>query len=132
MLWLILCEFIEDFILNENFHKYETVEDLRAYADYDKAFYGNFLTEYEIIWQPHLRQTLIAMYFALTTMSTVGFGDYHPQNDKECFIGAFVLFFGFTTFSIIIRWVNDLINIIWEYNNETDYGEELDKFIGTM
>ena len=46
-----------------------------------------------------LRRSLTASYFAFTTLSTVGFGDYYPVSDIERFCGAFVLLFGVATFS---------------------------------
>ena len=33
--WIVLCEFIEDIILNEDFTKWKTEEDLIKYAHYD-------------------------------------------------------------------------------------------------
>jgi len=42
-----------------------------------------------------LREKLITnMYFASTTLSTVGFGDFYPVNDSERLVGAFLLYFG--------------------------------------
>lgn len=42
------------------------------------------------------------MYYAFTSMSTVGFGDYHPRSDPERILCAFILLFGVTMFSYII------------------------------
>jgi len=33
-------------------------------------------------------------YFAFTTLSTVGFGDFHPRGNSERLVGAFILLFG--------------------------------------
>ena len=42
------------------------------------------------------------MYFAFTSLSTVGFGDFAPRSDLERVIGAFVLLFGVAIFSLIM------------------------------
>jgi hypothetical protein len=49
------------------------------------------------------------MYFAFTSLSTVGFGDYTPRSDIERSIGAFVLLSGVATFSYIM---GNFINIL--------------------
>ena len=45
------------------------------------------------------RWTLIAFYFAITSLSTVGFGDFTPRSDIERIIGAFMLLGGVLIFS---------------------------------
>ena len=45
---------------------------------------------------------IVAIYFAFTTLSTVGFGDYHPRSMAERIIGAIILFFGVAIFSIFM------------------------------
>ena len=42
---------------------------------------------------------LTLMYFAFTTLSTVGFGDYYPVSAQEKLVGAFVMLFGVAAFS---------------------------------
>jgi len=38
------------------------------------------------------------MYFSFTSLSTVGFGDYHPRSNSERLIGAAMLVFGVAIF----------------------------------
>ena len=42
------------------------------------------------------------MYFSFTSLSTVGFGDFHPRSDMERVIGAFLFCSGVAIFSTII------------------------------
>jgi hypothetical protein len=42
---------------------------------------------------------IIAIYFSFTSLSTVGFGDYHPRSDPERLLVAFILLFGVAIFS---------------------------------
>lgn len=44
-------------------------------------------------------RTLTLIYFAFTSLSTVGFGDYYPVNDQERVVGSFVMLFGVAAFS---------------------------------
>ena len=41
-------------------------------------------------------------YYALTTLSTIGFGDMSPVTPQERLIGAFLMMFGVANFSFIM------------------------------
>ena len=41
-------------------------------------------------------------YFAITTLSTIGFGDYSPVSMSERLIASFILMFGVAVFSFIM------------------------------
>ena len=47
-------------------------------------------------------KTIIAMYYALTSLSTTGFGDLYPQNNLERFLCSFMLLGGVTIFSYFL------------------------------
>jgi hypothetical protein len=47
-------------------------------------------------------QSIIVMYWAFTTLSTVGFGDYNPRSDGERLMCAFFMLFGVAIFSYIM------------------------------
>ena len=61
---------------------------------------------------PLVQKVLQCFYFALTTLSTVGFGDFYPKSDLERIVGAQVILFGVALFSIIISEFLDMINKI--------------------
>lgn len=42
------------------------------------------------------------MYFAMTSLSTVGFGDFYPKNSYERLIGSIILLSGVTIFSTVM------------------------------
>ena len=46
--------------------------------------------------------TIIAFYFALTSLSTVGFGDFNPRSDFERIFTSFMLVSGVAIFSYIM------------------------------
>lgn len=45
----------------------------------------------------------------MTSLSTVGFGDYYPKNDYERIVGSFILLIGVTVFSYIMMKLADTI-----------------------
>jgi hypothetical protein len=53
-------------------------------------------------------------YFALTTLSTVGYGDYTPVTIREIYIGIFYMLIGIVVFSQIIQ---SFIQIIQNYDS---------------
>ena len=42
------------------------------------------------------------MYYSFTSLSTVGFGDFHPRSDFERLVCAAMLTFGVAIFSILM------------------------------
>jgi len=68
---------------------------------------------------------IISCYFALTTLSTVGYGDYYPISNKEKIAGIVVMLAGVAFFSYIM---SSFIDIISNYNKKiggVDRGAEL-------
>lgn len=64
---------------------------------------------------------LQSFYFALTTLSTVGFGDFYPKSNSERLLGALIILFGVALFSIIISEFLDMISGIQSVlKQETD------------
>jgi len=53
-------------------------------------------------------------YYGLTTLSTIGFGDFAPKSTYEKLIIAFVMLFGVVVFSYIM---GNLIEIMLNINN---------------
>lgn len=50
---------------------------------------------------PQYEKLLVNVYFAVTTLSTVGFGDYYPVANAERLAGAFLLYFGQAGFNFL-------------------------------
>ena len=47
-------------------------------------------------------RVLINTYYSMTSLSTVGFGDYYPVSDMERLCCAFMLLFGVALFSLFM------------------------------
>lgn len=73
-------------------------------------------------------QTITAMYYALTTLSTTGLGDFYPITDRERLLGILLIFFGVIMFSYILGELRFLISNIDSLNGEIEYNDELDNF----
>ena len=68
------------------------------------------------------RQVLIAMYFSLTSLSTIGFGDFHPRANSERMFCAIILVLGVMIFSYIM---GNFIAMIESYKVlNADLGED--------
>lgn len=124
VLFYVLCELVEDFLHDqdiEEFHK----------GNYQEETPG-FLMYYELNENPRLRNLLISIYFAFTSLSTVGFGDYAPRGDIERFFGAFMLLFGVAIFSYIMGNFIDILSQFQSYQADLDDGDTLTKFFGVI
>ena len=72
------------------------------------------------------------LYFALTTLSTVGYGDYHPISDLEMIITSLVMLGGVAFFSYIM---GNFIEIISNYDAKMgtlDKSDELNVWITSL
>ena len=78
------------------------------------------------------KRIVIMLYFALTTLSTVGYGDYHPISDLEMIITSLVMLGGVAFFSYIM---GNFIEIITNYDAKMgtlDKSDELNTWITSL
>jgi len=61
------------------------------------------------------------IYFAFTTLTTVGYGDYYAINEGERIVGSFILLFGTGVFSFIL---GNFIGILLSYTKVTAENED--------
>ena len=62
-------------------------------------------------------------YFAITTLSTIGYGDYCPKSVNEKWVNGFILLVGVAIYSLIM---NYLIQIIDDYKKIEEVGKHKD------
>lgn len=115
--WLILCEAINDFYLN-----------IDVESEKQDAFYENFEEETFISYNglqgnSHKLNIIIAFYFAFTSLSTVGFGDYNPRGNVERFVCAFVLLIGVAVFSYVMGNFIEIIEKFKDFHKELEEGD---------
>ena len=70
-------------------------------------------------------------YFGLTTLSTIGFGDFLPMSGTEKLIIACVMLVGVLVFSFIMTKFVDMLMLSNSLEFTGDY-RELSKFISTL
>ncbi len=85
--------------------------------------YISYLTPFSLI---------IVVYFAFTTLSTVGFGDYNPKSDMERIITCFVLLIGVTIFTIMMNSFIDILLDFNKVNGENEDSDALTKWINML
>ena len=78
------------------------------------------------------RQFIILLYFAFTSLTTVGFGDYYPKNSIERMIIAFALLFGVAIFSYMMGNFIQIIQSYNDYNKINDEEDSLSNFFGIL
>ena len=72
------------------------------------------------------------IYYAFTTLSTVGFGDFYPSSNAERALCAFILLGGVAIFSYIMGNFIEILVSIQNLNSEFNEGENLYKWFGLI
>jgi hypothetical protein len=97
-------------------------------------FISNFELDKEYFTEPgdrfdgNVKNAIRLMYYSFTSLSTVGFGDYHPRSNAERLCVAFMLLFGVAIFSYCMGTFIDILDGFKRLEEEIDEGDELTKF----
>lgn len=75
---------------------------------------------------------IMSIYFAFTSLSTVGFGDYAPRSNIERLIGSQILIFGVAIFSYIMGNFISILDEFKNYHEPLEEGDDLTRFFGTI
>jgi hypothetical protein len=75
---------------------------------------------------------LIAFYYSFTSLSTVGFGDYHPKSNAERIFCAVVLVSGVIIFSVVMGTFIEMIQVYNILNEDIDESDDLTRFFGLI
>ena len=91
-----------------------------------------FIAYWEFDKKTNYEKGVIVTYWAFTTLSTVGFGDYYPRSNAERLLCAFILLFGVTIFSYIMGSYILILNSLKSLNDDFDDGDNLCKWLGLI
>lgn len=80
-----------------------------------------FYNSYGIGDNTDTENLIIVVYFAFTTLSTVGFGDFNPKSEVERIVTTLILLVGVATFSYIM---GQFIDILLQLEHVTADNEE--------
>lgn len=72
------------------------------------------------------------MYFMMTSLSTVGFGDFYPVSDFERLIGSLILLAGVSVFSYTMMKLSDMIINFNELMGENMDQQEIEDFMTAL
>ena len=118
--FLALCEMVHDFLENIE------VEDFLDQSWDDRP--DMFIDTFGFHSNSRKENLIIIFYFAFTSLSTVGFGDYHPRGNIERMIGAFILLGGVAIFSLIMGNFIEILQEFQKFNEEISDGDSLTQF----
>lgn len=135
VLQLVIIIFACSFFLGIFWHIY--IKDVETtYPLLQDVYHGSNtfyrLEDYRFISNPESFASLMKVwYYAFTTLSTIGFGDFAPKSIEEKFIISFVLMLGVSVFSYIM---GNFIEIVLGYKSLERQGEnrELTKWISLL
>lgn len=92
----------------------------------------NFLLNFDLIDKSYISTIITMTYFAFTTLSTVGLGDFHPRGDIERMIGAIIMLFGVIVTSYIAESITNMIKKIKALRKDHEEDLALSTFLGTI
>jgi hypothetical protein len=93
---------------------------------------STFYTDFGLEYVDDIEAMLSVVYFAFTTLSTVGFGDFHPRADVERIVMSFILITGVAMFSFIMGNFIEIVKTYKIVTAENDDSEELNKWLGMI
>jgi cytochrome c biogenesis protein CcdA len=71
-------------------------------------------------------------YFAFTSLSTVGFGDYYPKNNFERLACTLIIFMGNIVFGLIISSFKEMMDELKDFMYDHDDAENLNAFFNLI
>ena len=91
-----------------------------------------FYNEYNLADREDSENLIIVVYFAFTTLSTVGFGDYNPKSELERIITTFILLIGVACFSYIMGQFIEILMNFQTVTADNEDSENLSKWLGLL
>lgn len=71
----------------------------------------------------NIMETIVKlMYYMLTTLSTVGYGDYFPSSILEKIVGIFIEIVGVSVFSVLM---NQFIEVVLKFKGDDESIDEM-------
>jgi len=101
ILWIIICQTVEDFY-------YGTLYENDA-QEYSGGYPNNFIPFFNMHNDEEGLIILKCFYYAFTSLTTVGLGDFRPISTVEYGFCGFMLFSGVLVFSYIM---GEYINLL--------------------
>lgn len=94
----------------------------------EKTFY----IMYAMYTKNSFQQVIVVVYFAFTTLATVGFGDYTPKSGPERLLATFLLLLGVASFSYIMGQFVGILMGLSVVTADNEDSENLSKYLGLL
>ena len=91
-----------------------------------------FYNQYGLAENTNTQNLVIVVYFAFTTLSTVGFGDFNPKSEVERIVTTFILLVGVACFSYIMGQFIDILMNLQNVTADNEDSENLSKWLGLL
>lgn len=91
-----------------------------------------FYNYYHLEENTNTENLILVVYFAFTTLSTVGFGDYAPRSSYERMIATFILLIGVACFSYIMSQFIEILMNFQTVTADNENCEELSKWLSML
>ena len=78
------------------------------------------------------KATIVMMYWAFTTLSTVGLGDYYPVSFTERALAAFGFMIGVAVFAYVMGNFLEILIVIKNIGEDLEDGDALAGFLGLL
>ena len=91
-----------------------------------------FYNYYELGTKSDYDNLIIVVYYAFTTLSTVGFGDFNPKSEIERIVTTVILLLGVACFSYIMGQFIDILLNIQQVTADNEDSENLSKWLGLL
>lgn len=114
-IWTVACD-----ILNEKYLSYQDDPD------------DSFMQTFEIKDEPDRKKVLVTMYFIFTSLTTTGFGDFHPRSNSERLLSTVMLLIGVSIVSYAMTVFIDILTTYRSINDHIEDGDKLSKFFGMI
>ena len=87
-----------------------------------------FIMRFQLVDSDISTQFVACIYYILTTLSTVGYGDYYPVSILEKIVGSLIMFCGVTFFSLLMEEFKGII-LDWKGDYVSDNERNLNKWM---
>lgn len=89
---------------------------------------SEFIDIYEINYYSPGERTTLFWYFSFTTISTVGFGDFHPKSNFDRVFFTLYMFLGVMVFQYVLGKYQEVLMAQWKFTQDIEDDEGLQSF----
>lgn len=104
----------------------------RTEADWERNDLNTHSFHKDYVSDDKIRMLIMLIYFAFTTLSTVGFGDIHPKSDPERLFNIVIFVSGVSIFSYFMGNLIEILHNIMSLHSVPEKDEELSMFFTAL